>query len=147
MTVLVRSRNPVLRRQTVVDGDHDALRLGAEVAEEVVVTEPGGGAEAEASAMEVEDDGEGRRIGGLWEEDPGGDGFQGIDDDIFGFASFGENRRRWCCLRGEPIDLSVGKDLHESRDFRHNRHFFVVGGGCGDGGGGDLKALTVAMEN
>lgn len=56
--VVVGGGKAVFGRQAVVNGDHHDARPGGEAGEEEVEAPPGGGADAEPAAVEVEEEGE-----------------------------------------------------------------------------------------
>lgn len=61
--VLVRRGEWMLRREAVVNGQHRAVGARGQAGGELVVASPGDGADAEATAVEVDEQGQGLELG------------------------------------------------------------------------------------
>eukprot|EP00268_Persea_americana_P035237 TRINITY_DN34795_c0_g2_i2.p2 TRINITY_DN34795_c0_g2~~TRINITY_DN34795_c0_g2_i2.p2 ORF type:complete len:205 (-),score=47.76 TRINITY_DN34795_c0_g2_i2:183-797(-) len=125
--VVVGGGEEVFWGAAVVDGDDENVGFGGEGVEEGVVGGGEGGLDAEAAAVEVDEDGEflgwGRWFG---EVDAGGDGCGGGDEEVFG-----GDAGLWVGVGGgdcggpvEALDAAVLVDAEERSEIMD---YFIVG--------------------
>ncbi|KAK1325227.1 hypothetical protein QJS10_CPA01g00211 [Acorus calamus] len=113
--VVVRRREGVFRGPPVIDGHDEDFGVGGELVEVVVVDGAGGGADAEAAAVEVDEEGElARRAVRVGEVKPSGDAGVLGDEGVSRGDSGGliERRGDEVCA-GEPFDGAVVVDEEE----------------------------------